>query len=310
MKIIKIENAVKNTTSSVMTIGVFDGVHQGHQFVLQQLATYHSLQKILISFENHPVTFLKQKDNTDLVLTPLEEKIKQIEKLNIIDIVYLLPFNEKIAHLGAEDFFKHYILKYFNPKVFLMGYDNHFGKNKEGNFTMLQQLGRQYDMQVHSLAPLVVDHLSCSSTNIRNFLKAGNIEQANQCLGYAYTMEGVVVHGKELGRKIGFPTANMLLLNPEKLIPQKGVYATTIEIEGFEKTFSAMTNIGVKPTIAGTHDLSIETNIFDFEEMIYDKKIKVSFRHFIREEQKFDSLEKLILQLNIDQQQSIKLLSL
>ncbi|MGL6021638.1 MAG: riboflavin kinase, partial [Chitinophagaceae bacterium] len=126
---------------------------------------------------------------------------------------------------------------------------------------------------------------------------------------YPYTMEGFVVHGQELGRKIGFPTANMKLLFPEKIIPKKGVYATTIEIEGFENFFSAMTNIGIKPTIVGNHDLSIETNIFNFDEMIYDKKIKVSFHHFIRQEKKFSSLEKLIFQLNIDKQEIIKILS-
>jgi riboflavin kinase/FMN adenylyltransferase len=281
-------NSQKGT---VVTIGSFDGVHLGHQKIINQLVTVaknEKLESVVLTFLQHPRNILQDKQNIFL-LNSNQEKIFLLEKTGIDNLI-ILPFNMEFASLSGEDFVKKIII----------GYDHRFGKNRMSNIDDLIQFGEKYHFNVTQISAQEINEISISSTKIRNAISTGNIALANKYLGYTYNFTGKVVMGKQLGRTINFPTANIEMNNNLKLLPKNGVYI----VRGFwdNKLHDGMMNIGNNPTVSNNHDSSsIEIHFFSLSEDLYSLDITVFCYQFIREEKKFDNLEDLKAQLFQDE---------
>lgn len=278
------------------TIGFFDGVHSGHRYILSELkkiSAQENLESLIVSFKNHPKNFFSKNENLKL-LSPENEKISLLSKTQI-DNLLLLNFNEKIAKMKAEDFLI-FLKNFYKIKILLVGYDHHFGCDKEKNFNDYLILGEKIGVKIIQCNALINNDLTASSSKIRNFLENAQIENAARLLGYDYSIRGTVIHGNQIGRKIGFPTANLNVDN-QKLIPANGVYFVKIKIG--ENLHKGMLNIGFRPTLTDKIR-TIEVHIFNFNENIYGKKIEVIFQKFIRNELKFNSLDELSEQLKKD----------
>jgi riboflavin kinase/FMN adenylyltransferase len=298
-------NSKKKT---IVTIGTFDGVHVGHKKILHkitQTTTNSAYESLVLTFFPHPRTVL-QTGTKMKQLNTIEEKKNLIEKEGINHLV-IHPFDKEFASLTAEEFVKKVLVDRFNIQKIVIGYDHRFGKNRTADINDLIAFGSQYNFEVEQISAEELNEVAVSSTKIRNALIDGNIELANSFLGYNYTLKGTVVKGKQLGRTIGFPTANINVEDDSKLIPCSGVYVVQCEIEN--QTYYGMMNIGTNPTVEETNELQkLEINIFDFDTEIYGKSISISFINRIRSEQKFPSLEALKSQLANDKQTAVLLL--
>ncbi len=299
MKIIK-SNTIKIPKSNfnIATIGSFDGIHLGHKKILQTItetAKKNNGKSILITFWPHPRYVLK-KNNDFKLLTSLDEKIKIFEE-NKIDILYVIDFSLKFSKVTANNFVKNILLDKLKINCILIGYNNNFGKNRQGNIKYLEQNKNLFDIDIISIPKQSVDKISISSTKIREFLKNGKIGSANQLLGRKYSINGKIVRGNGIGRKINFPTANIEINEPKKLLPKNGVYAVEVILNN--KTYLGMLNIGYNPTIKNEKK-SIEVNIFKFSDEVYNNKILINFIKRIRNEKKFKNLNELKKQLIID----------
>lgn len=286
------------------TIGFFDGVHRGHQYLLDQLkadAVEHDLESMVITFRQHPRQVLQQ-DYVPKLLSVGNQKTELLRSAKV-DSVVMLDFTKDMAAMTAHDFmvFMHDEL---NVKRLMMGYDNRFGHNRSDTFEDYQRYGNEIGIEVVQNDVLELEGVNVSSSAVRRLLEDGDIEEANEFLGHDYGFEGIVVHGHGEGRKLGFPTANIQTA-PEQLILKRGVYAVKVWIEGYDNHFIGMMNIGSRPTY-GTYDDTMEVNIFDFSNDIYDKEIYVSFIKRIRSEKKFSSPEELKKQLQKDKEEIIK----
>ena len=299
MKIIK-SNTIKIPKSNfnIATIGSFDGIHLGHKKILQTItetAKRNNGKSILITFWPHPKYVLK-KNNDFKLLTSLDEKIKIFEE-NKIDILYVIDFSLKFSKVTANNFVKNILLDKLKINCILIGYNNNFGKNRQGNIKYLEQNKNLFDIDIISIPKQSVDKISISSTKIREFLINGKIGSANQLLGRKYSINGKIVRGNGIGRKINFPTANIEINEPKKLLPKNGVYAVEVILNN--KTYLGMLNIGYNPTIENEKK-SIEVNIFKFSDEVYNNKILINFIKRIRNEKKFKNLNELKKQLIID----------
>lgn len=294
----------------VVTLGTFDGVHKGHQAVilrLQEFAQQYNGETVIFTFYPHPRLVTSPAETNLRLLTTLEEKIKLFESLGI-DHLIIYPFTREFSQLSYTEFVKTILVDQIKTYCLVVGYDHKFGKNREGGFEYLQKCAEEHDFTVEKLDALSLDNTNISSTKIRLALEEGNIKKANRYLGYQYTLHGSVVEGKRLGRKIGFPTANIEASDPHKLIPGYGVYAVNIMLNG--KKYLGMLNIGTRPTFNQNADnRSIEVHIFDFEGDIYNAEITLVFADKIRDEQKFAGADALAEQLKKDKQSAIQLLS-
>ena len=284
--------------STIVTIGTFDGVHLGHKKILQQIienATVQNCESLVLTFFPHPRMVLHE--GTEMKqLNTLNEKISLLENLGIDNLV-IHPFNKEFSRLTAEEFVKNVLVAAFKLNKIVIGYDHRFGRNRTANLHDLVEFGQQFGFEVQQISAEEINDVSISSTKIRSALEEGNITLANEYLGYHYSMTGIVSKGKQLGRTIGYPTANIKIDEDYKLIPQNGVYITESSIDN--KIVYGMMNIGTRPTVDGTTQ-TIEVHFFDFNKDIYDTEITVSLLKRIRSEQKFDSLEALKNQLNLD----------
>ena len=299
MRIIK-NNITKIPKSdfNIATIGSFDGIHIGHKKILQTLtkiAKKNNGKSILITFWPHPRYVLK-KNNDFKLLTSLEEKIKLFEK-NKIDILYIVDFSLKFSKVSANKFIENILLEKLKINCLLIGYNNNFGRNREGNIRYLEENKKKFDIDIISIPKQSVDKISISSTKIREYLNNGKISSANRLLGRKHSINGKVVRGNGIGRKINFPTANIEIDEPKKLLPKSGVYAVEVILN--RKIYLGMLNIGYNPTIKNEKK-SIEVNIFEFSEDIYNNKISINFIRRIRNEKKFKNLNELKKQLIID----------
>ena len=299
MRIIK-NNITKIPKSdfNIATIGSFDGIHIGHKKILQTLikiAKKNNGKSILITFWPHPRYVLK-KNNDFKLLTSLDEKIK-IFKKNKIDILYIVDFSLKFSKVSANKFIENILLDKLKINCLLIGYNNNFGKNREGNIKYLEKNKKKFDIDIISIPKQSVDNISISSTKIREYLNNGKIRSANRLLGRKHSINGKVVRGNGIGRKINFPTANIEIDEPNKLLPKSGVYAVEVILN--RKIYLGMLNIGYNPTIKNEKK-SIEVNIFEFSEDIYNHKISINFVRRIRNEKKFKNLNELKKQLIID----------
>jgi riboflavin kinase/FMN adenylyltransferase len=296
------------THNPVVTIGIFDGVHMGHVEILRRikkLARNYSTECMVITLWPHP-RFVLQPENRELkLLTSLEEKIELIGKQGI-DKLLILPFTKDLSNIPYDLFIKDYIVGKIGARHVVVGFNHHFGKDRKGTFESLQKSAKQYNIYAERLDPVIQDEIRISSSGIRHMIEEGRITAANKALGYPYFLNGSVVKGNQLGRTLGFPTANVEPLEPLKLIPRTGVYAARVIVEG--KEYKGMLSIGYRPTIESEkHERTIEVNIFEFGDDIYDKPIQIIFTDWLRNEIKFDSLQELRDQIATDKKEVLKL---
>lgn len=295
-----------NVTNAVQkyaaTVGFFDGVHAGHRFLIEELkkeAKEHGLLSMVITFRLHPRKVLHNSYQPLLLCSP-EEKIQLLSDTGV-DQVTELDFTPEMAKLSAFDFMNMILVNQYNVGLLLVGHDHRFGHNREDGFTEYVQYGSQTGIKVIQATRYTTTTMThISSSEIRTALKSGDIEKANSLLTTRYTFTGYVINGFKVGRKIGFPTANLKPVHPDKLIPGLGVYAVIVEWN--HNFYKAMMNIGQRPTLNNGDDVSMEVHIIDFSEDIYHQEIKIQFLHKIRDEKKFDSIDQLITQLEKDKE--------
>lgn len=306
LKIIHSISNFSSEKSSFVTIGTFDGIHIGHQKILGDLiasAKEQNTKSVVLTFFPHPRMVL-QKDVSLELLNTIEEKAKLLEKMGL-DYLIIHPFSKEFSRLTALDFVRDVLVNQLNTSKLIIGYDHHFGKNREGNIDQLREYSHLYDFTVEEIPAQDIDDVSVSSTKIRNALHQGHLKTANKYLGYNYMVHGTVVNGKKLGGKIGFPTANIDVKEDYKLIPKTGVYVIQAMVD--DVLHYGMMNIGYRPTIDGNHQ-TIEAHFFDFSGDLYDQFLKIEFLYFLREEQKFESVDELVIQLKKDRENVLSFL--
>lgn len=287
----------KSHNPTTVTLGTFDGVHLGHKKIIEKL-TQHSpdkYQSLVLTFFPHPRMVLQEKSDIKLLNT-IEEKAMLLEKAGLQNLI-IHPFDQTFSQLAAEEFVKTILVDQFNVGKIIIGHDHRFGRNRSADINDLIEFGRKYNFDVAQISAEEIDEVSISSTKIRKALQEGNIHLANDYLGYNYFLTGKIVKGKQLGRTIGYPTANLSIKEEYKLIPQNGVYVVKSTIDG--KEIFGMMNIGTNPTVEGQLQ-TIETNFIDFEGDLYGKNLQIELLHRIRDEQKFASLDALKDQLAKD----------
>lgn len=280
--------------NAVITIGTFDGVHLGHQKIIDQLkmeAAKIDGETVIVTFYPHPRKIVHKEQSPLLLLTTLSEKLHLLESYGI-DHVVVVPFNKDFASQTAASYVEDFLIAKLHPKVVIIGYDHKFGKDRKGDYTTLEHYGKVHRFAVLEIPGKVLDEVTISSTAVRGAIKGGDVGKALDLLGHPYTLSGQVVKGNQLGRKIGYPTANIHVPEADKLLPANGVYAVLVRTED-DKTFKGMLNIGIRPTI-GESPLTIEVNIFDFNQDIYGQHLTVEFIARLRDELKFDGLAPLI----------------
>lgn len=300
MKVYQNIEDFKGVENPIVTIGTFDGVHVGHQKIIsrmKELAQKLNGETVLITFYPHPRLVIHPDSKNLKFINTQERKIKLIEKTGV-DHLIVIKFTHEFSKLTSSNFIQKYLVEQIKTRKLIIGYDHHFGKNRLGDFKTLYDLGHQFGFDVEKIPAQDVENIAVSSTKIRKALETGKIQKANLLLGYEYSITGIVVEGQKIGRKIGFPTANIEQADEYKLITANGVYACRVEYEG--KIFKGMGNVGVRPTVNNS-DLTIEVNIFDFDKEIYDEEITIYFVDRIRDEVKFDNLDGLKEQLGKDE---------
>ena len=302
MKVTKgLKNALSNY-QSILTLGTFDGIHQGHKKIISKLTTEskkNNLRSIILTFFPHPRNVVSS-EKVKLIST-IDEKIEIFSKLEIDELI-IQDFNKSFSNISAEEFIK-LLVDNLNLKKIIVGYNHRFGKNRLADINVLRDFSFKYDFEVIEIEAFEVEKIKISSTNIRNAINEGNIDVCNTYLGYSFNINGIVVKGKSIGKSIGFPTANINIAEEYKIIPKNGVYLVLCFFE--RNKYHGMMNIGFNPTF-GSNKKTIEVNIFDFNKDLYGKNIKIEFLKFIRDEIKFDNAEMLKNQLNIDRENCIK----
>jgi riboflavin kinase/FMN adenylyltransferase len=284
---------LSQVTNSIVTIGTFDGVHLGHQKIIKRLVELKQKQGgeiVLFTFDPHPrkILFPEQKDLK--LITTTEEKCDILKQFGV-DNVLVYPFTKEFSKMQAQDYISNIIDRGLKTKTLVIGYDHRFGSNREGNIETLKELSKVYNFVVEEIPAQEINQLNVSSTRIRKAIEAGEIQTANDFLGYTFFITGKVVKGKQLGRTIGYPTANLLIEDNDKLIPKIGVYAVNVVLNNL--SYKGMLNIGTNPTTDADNKVKIEVNIFDFDKDIYGKTLKVEFVKWIRNEEKFANLGEL-----------------
>lgn len=295
---IKKASDYKLLSNSVVTIGTFDGVHVGHKKIIKRLvkiADAENLQAIVLTFFPHP-RMVVQNDTNIKMLNTIDEKTKLLEAEGI-DHLVVKKFTKEFSRLSAQDYVRDVLVEKLHVKHIIIGYDHHFGRNRTANINDLKAFGEIYDFKVTEISAHEINEVAVSSTKIRSALSNGNLKTANTFLGYNFMLTGTVVKGKGLGKKLDYPTANLQIEEPYKLIPKNGVYVVKAHIEG--KTVFGMMNIGTNPTVDGKNQ-SIEVHFFDFSNDIYGAQVEIEILERLRDEQKFESLEALKNQLSKD----------
>lgn len=303
---LKIFNSIKSfnaTKPTIVTIGTFDGVHLGHQKIVAQITkNAHALncESLVLTFFPHPRMVLQESTEMKQLNT-LNEKIALLDNLGIDNLV-VHPFDKEFSRLTAEEFVKKVLVDVFKIKKIIIGHDHRFGRNRTATIDDLINFGETYGFEVEQISAEEINEVSISSTKIRNALLEGNIELATNYLGYDYSLTGIIFKGKQLGRTIGYPTANITIEEDYKLIPNNGVYIAKSVLN--DKTVFGMMNIGTRPTVDGTKQ-TIEINFFDFKQDLYGQKITISLLHRMRSEQKFESIDALKNQLGKDKKTAL-----
>lgn len=292
---------------AVVTIGTFDGVHLGHQKIIQALqkeAVHIGGETVIITFDPHPRKVLSSDPSLQLITT-LDEKIKLLSALGV-DHVVVVPFTKAFAGQSAEAYIKEFLVGRFHPHTVIIGYDHRFGHGRQGDYKLLEEKADIYQYQLLEIPKRVIEEIGISSTKIRSALLSSDIETANMLLGYRFFFEGIVIKGDALGRTLGYPTANLHYTNEDKIRLGEGVYAVYVQVKDEEK--KGMLSIGKRPTIDAHLEESVEVNIFDFDKDIYGEAIKITVQKYLRPQEKYASLEQLIQQLALDKENSLRCL--
>jgi riboflavin kinase/FMN adenylyltransferase len=310
VKILHKLEELKGLKNPILTIGTFDGVHIGHQKIIQQinqLAEKEGGTSTLFTFHPHPRMVLNPSNHGIKLIQSQTEKQEKLNRLGL-DTLIVYPFTKDFSQLTATEFVENILVKQIGVKTIVIGYDHQFGKNREGTLDLLLKFAPKHKFNVLEISAEDINNVNVSSTKIRTALTEGDIETANAYLGEAFTLTGTVVKGQQIGRSINFPTANLALDEIHKIIPKNGAYAVTVKVEN--EIFKGMLNIGTKPTVNfEKEDLFIEVHLFDFTKDIYHKSIQLNLFYYIREEMHFKSLELLKSQLKNDETQIRNLLN-
>ncbi|MBN9646368.1 MAG: bifunctional riboflavin kinase/FAD synthetase [Terrisporobacter othiniensis] len=296
MIIINSLNEVKSFDKSVVTIGKFDGIHKGHEVLIEKTVNYskqEQLTSVVFTFKNSPISYF-----SNIITREIITEVEKMNKLKLlgVDVVIDIPFNKDMAEISAEDFVKQILVDKLGAKKLIIGHDFAFARKREGTPPILKILGKKYGFDVEVIEPVVINNIRVSSTHVKDLIYAGRVDEIKNYLGRNYAIEGTVIHAKQLGRTLGFPTAN-LRLQENLIIPKRGIYATKVHIGN--EVYVGATNIGYNPTVNG-EKMSVETNILQFDKDIYGKTIKLEFLERIRDEKKFKDLNELKLQLKMD----------
>lgn len=299
MKIIRNTDDIRIPYPTAITMGMFDGVHRGHQYVIKTLiqrSKEMNLASAIVTFDPHPKLVLKNLHEEIKLLTTPEEKIDIINSFNP-DYMIIIPFTLDFSRLTSDEFVEKFLIDKFNMKHLLVGYDHRFGRNRQGTFSDLMNLSKQLNFTVEQLKPVDFNGKKISSTKIRTLLAEGKVEEMPGYLGRYYSLSGKVIYGKGIGKQLGFPTANIDWGYPYKLLPKYGVYLVKVTLSGND--YFGICNVGIKPTLPSNQP-TVEVYIFDFQENIYEKNIKIEFLTFIREEKNFGNLNELKKQIEKD----------
>jgi riboflavin kinase / FMN adenylyltransferase len=294
----------------IVTVGTFDGVHVGHQKIIariNELAKQEGGESVLLTFNPHPRLVLFPDDENIKLITTTDEKNAILESLGLNHVIYL-PFEKSFSLLSAQEYVRDFLVNKIGVHTMVIGYDHHFGRNRLGNLALLKELSLVYNFKVEEISAHAIDAINVSSTKVRSALLEGNIVQANEYLGHPFVLSGIVEKGQQIGRTIGYPTANIYIKDTYKILPKLGVYS--VEVIFNNERLKGMMNIGSKPTIKNVEasKMTIEVHIFNFNQNIYDKQITIIPSHYIREEQKFSNVEELKIQLAADKLKSLELL--
>ncbi|MCZ6692877.1 MAG: bifunctional riboflavin kinase/FAD synthetase [Bacteroidetes bacterium] len=297
-------NPVQN---AVVTSGTFDGVHLGHKVILKrliQLAKKRQGESVVLTFWPHPRFVLYPNDTSLKLLSTFQEKASYLSDLGI-DHLIKIEFTKKFSQLSSEEFIHNILIDKIGTKLLVIGYDHRFGKNREGSFQYLANNSHKYGFEIEEIPRQDIENIAVSSTKIRNALESGEIKTANEFIGNNYSLTGKVIKGSQIGRDLGFPTANIVVEESYKLIPADGAYAVKIGYQ--DRWYNGMLNIGFRPTVNGT-TRTIETHIFDFNQNLYGQVLTIGFVEKIRGEKKFENLEALSKQLTLDRKDAMKIL--
>jgi riboflavin kinase/FMN adenylyltransferase len=300
MRVFRDLDSLPAFVNSVVTIGTFDGVHLGHQKLIErinQLSEQNDGESLLVTFHPHPRIVINPEDKSLRLLNTTDEKIDLLEQYGVDNLV-IVPFSRAFSEQSAEEYVSHFLVKNFAPKYIVIGFDHKFGKNRSGDFKLLEAMKHQYSYQMEEITKEMLDDIQISSTKIRSALSSGDIKLANELLGHNYTLSGTVVRGLQNGRKLGFPTANIQVNDEYKLVPKTGIYAVYVYYGG--NKYTGMLSIGYNPTFEGKEQ-TIEVNILDFDKDIYGENLTLEFIDFIRNEKKFESIDALIEEIKNDE---------
>lgn len=308
MRVFKDLNKLPSFRNAIVTIGTFDGVHLGHQQIIKRiksLAEEHDGESVIITFYPHPRFVINPDDQSLKLINTLDEKLELLEQYGV-DNTIVAPFTVDFSQVPAIEYVKDFLVGNFHPKVITIGYDHRFGRNRSGGIELLQEYAPVFNYEVQEISAKTIEDLTISSTKIRRAIESGQVDSAQRLLGHPFSLRGFVTKGKQLGQKMGFPTANIEIPISYKIVPATGVYAAWAIHEG--KRFRAMMNIGYRPTFEGTGK-TIEVHLMDFDKDIYGEELRVDFVQMIREEQKFEGVDELIAQLKRDKLAALDILA-
>lgn len=292
--------------NAVITIGTFDGVHLGHQKIISALVQETRTvggESVIVTFDPHPRKIVNATEHLQLINT-LQEKIDLLQDKGV-DHLVIVPFTSAFSEQEADAYIQDFLVKRFHPHTIIIGYDHHFGKNRKGNYRLLEQKASTYNYRLKEIPKHVLDEIDISSTKIRKALRASDIVTANKLLGYEYFFDGMVIQGDKMGRQLGYPTANLKYTNEDKIHLGEGVYAVYVKVKGEAK--KGMMSIGTRPTFNDTSE-KVEVNIFDFEADIYGAIISVRVKQYLRPQERYDTVEALVAQIDKDKENSLKVL--
>jgi len=311
--------------NAVITIGTFDGVHVGHRQIINKLkveAIKINGESVIITFHPHPRKVISSAILGVRLINTLEEKIEVLSGLGV-DHLVIVPFTDAFANQPAEEYIRDFLFEKFHPDTIIIGYDHRFGRERLGDYKLMEKMAPQFGFKIKEIPKHILDEIAISSTNIREAVLHNDIEMANKLLGYTFFFEGEVVHGNKLGRQLGYPTANLKVHDPEKIIPGDGIYAVYASVKKAAQADEAMTevnsfpiedlqhkgmmSIGFRPTFDGKKRV-IEVNVFEFDKDIYGKSMRVYVKKFLRAEVKFNTLEELVKQIDQDKINSLQIL--
>ncbi|MBL0056964.1 MAG: riboflavin biosynthesis protein RibF [Chitinophagaceae bacterium] len=290
--------------NAVITIGTFDGLHLGHRLIIDNLLSEAARvggESVIITFHPHPRKIVSSVITGVRLINTLAERIELLEQTGIEHLV-VVPFTDFFANQTAEEYIRDFLVQQFHPHTIIIGYDHRYGKDRTGDFHLMEALAPVYDYQLREIPGHVLDAVKVSSTRIRNAILHSQVEEANKLLGYLFFFEGEVVHGDKIGRTIGYPTANLKCTDEEKIALGDGIYAVYAALEG--KRYKGMMSIGFRPTVNGKKRVT-EVNLFDFDEEIYGKPLRVTVKKYLRSEVRFNGLEELKQQLHLDKEASL-----